>query len=362
MRKAFPLILLLLFVGSLFAFSELRKKVGRDFSGQGINTPSTSPSPTDVPIQKGSERKSLFVPYWSLTQDIPDSYDRLLYFGVTPTTSGIDTEELGYKRIDDFLEKAPASSKKLLVVRMLDNKDNFAIIENKNNRVAVINEALTTVKEKGFDGVVLDLEISAIPFDSVTNNISAFISEFADEAHERKLPFSVAIYGDTFYRLRPFDMKKIGSKADEIMIMAYDMHKARGNPGPNFPLSGKDTYGYDLMTMIGDFSEKVDPKKLTVIFGMFGYDWQVGDNNKATEYGKSLAYIDSKKSFIDDCSFQKCEWQRDDKSREITVSYIDEENKKHIVWFEDPTSVARKEDFLKKRGISSFSFWAHSYF
>lgn len=363
MRKIAPLLILLLAVASLFAFSELRKKVGRDFSGQGgMSAPAVSPSPTDVPIQKVSKRKSLFVPYWSLNQEIPDDYDHLLYFGITPTTTGIDTKELGYKRIEAFIKNAPPSVKKLLVLRMLDNKDNFDIIESKSNRSAVINETIATAKEKGFSGVVLDLEIVAIPFDSVTNNISDFISEFADDAHANDLTFVVATYGDTFYRLRPFDIKKIGSKVDEVMIMAYDLHKSRGNPGPNFPLKGKETYGYDIETMIGDFSEKVDPKKLTVIFGMFGYDWPVDEKNKATGNGKSIAYIDSKKSFIDTCSFQKCEWYRDKQSGEITVSYIDEDNKKRIVWLEDPTSVARKEDFLKKRGISSFSFWAHSYF
>jgi spore germination protein len=210
--------------------------------------------------------------------------------------------------------------------------------------------------------VVLDLEIAAIPFESVTNNISDFIVEFADNAKANDLKFVVATYGDTFYRLRPFDIKKIGSKADEVMIMAYDFHKSRGNPGPNFPLRGKDTFGYDMETMIADFSEKMDPKKLTVIFGMFGYDWPVDDKDKSVGNGKSLAYIDSKKLFIDNCSFQKCEWHRDEQSAEIVVRYVDEKNKKHIVWFEDPTSVARKKDFLKKRGISSFSYWAHSYF
>jgi spore germination protein YaaH len=363
MRRVIFIIILLGILLSLFAFSALRKKVSRDFSQPGKSgPPSISPSPTGMPIREGSERTSLFVPYWSLAEDIPDSYDKVIYFGVTPTTSGINTNELGYKRIDAFLKAAPPSVEKILALRMLDSKVNFEIIESEKNREAVIDETFETAQENGFSGVLLDLEISAIPFESVTKNISTFISEFSDVAKTRDLKFSVAIYGDTFYRVRPFDLKLIGSKADEVMIMAYDLHKARGNPGPNFPLSGKDTFGYDFETMIGDFSEKVSPSKLTVIFGMFGYDWEVNDSDKAAGTGKSLAYIDGKKLFIDTCSFRTCEWYRDEQSGEITVTYIDEDDKKHIVWFEDPTSVARKEDFLKKRGISSYSLWAHSYF
>ena len=364
MRKLlFTLIVVGLIAGLFAAFSVVKKKVSSDFAQKvSPRQLAVSPTPTVYPVREGTERTSLFVPYWSLSEDIPDVYDTYIYFGVTPTTSGIDTEELGYQRIGSFADSAPSGAETLLTLRMLDSKGNFSIIESAKNREAVIDQTLSTAAENGFSGVVLDLEIAAIPFDSVVENISKFVSEFSDEADRRGQKFHIAIYGDTFYRARPFDMKLIGSKADQVMIMAYDMHKARGNPGPNFPLDGKDTFGYDFETMIGDFSEKVDPAKLAVIFGLFGYDWVVNEENKAVGTGKSLAYVDIKTSFIDNCNFRSCEWHRDEQSVEITASYIDEENKKHIVWFEDPTSAKRKEAFLKKRGISSYSFWAHSYF
>lgn len=362
-KKVRKLILVLLLIAIVaLSLSLVRKKVSHDLSqSEAVTLPTEAPSPTSIPIQKGSERTSLFVPYWDV-DNIPDQYNQLIYFGITPTAHGVNTEELGYKKIETFLKNAPPDSQKLLALRMLDSTDNFAIIENAHNRQAVIDQTIQTATGSGFSGVVLDLEISAIPFDSVIKNINTFIGEFADEAKKNDLRFSVAIYGDTFYRLRPFDLKSIGKKADQVMIMAYDFNKARSNPGPNFPLSGKETFGYDFSTMVSDFSEKVPPSKLAVIFGMFGYDWEVDAHDKAVGTGKSLSYVDIKKAFIDSCSYKKCAWHRDEKAGEITVSYIDEHDKKHIVWFEDPLSVKRKEDLLKKSGISFYSFWANGYF
>lgn len=51
---------------------------------------------------------------------------------------------------------------------------------------------------------------------------------------------------------------------------------------------------------------------------------------------------------------------RNDVVTETEVNYIDQNQIYHIVWFEDPES--RKQDFLKERGVSSFTYWAYGYF
>ena len=82
------------------------------------------------------------------------------------------------------------------------------------------------------------------------------------------------------------------------MIMAYDFHKVKGNPGPNFPLNGKETYGYDLQKMTDDFLQFVPPEKLTIIFGLFGYDWVIDDKNNALQSGEALSYLQIKQKFL----------------------------------------------------------------
>jgi spore germination protein YaaH len=49
-------------------------------------------------------------------------------------------------------------------------------------------------------------------------------------------------------------------------------------------------------------------------------------------------------------------------SAETVIHYTDDTGQKHIVWFEDMQSVNTKEQFLRKKGIGNFAFWANSYF
>jgi spore germination protein YaaH len=318
---------------------------------------------TTVPTQFTArpETTSLFVPYWSVNKTLDaSSYNQIIYFGITPTTAGINTKDAGFLRLKTFVLQTTGSST-LLTLRMLDNTINSAVLKDPVKQEKIIKETITIAKEHGFDGVVLDLELSALPFESIIQQINGFTKTFAQTAGQENLSFSMAIYGDTFYRIRPFEVKTLAQHADQIMIMAYDMHKANGNPGPNFPLAGKNKYGYDYATLTDNFLAAVPADKLTVIFGLYGYDWQVDEKNISQSVGKPKSLLEVNQ-LVANCTSLQCQVFRDSLSGETRVTYTDEEQKKHTVWYEDMESVRKKQAYLKSRGITSYSLWAHSYF
>ncbi len=324
-------------------------------SGKSVenNAPDTSQSP---------ERMALFVPYWTLDEDIQTDADRLIYFGVAADEEGIDKSDDGYKNLPDFVSAAGTDTPTLLTIRLIDDDINKKILKDKNAQQAIINESISLAKKYGFEGIVVDFETSALPFDSIIQRISTFSQSFYAAAKKENLYYATTLYGDTFYRSRAYDVKTIAEHADEIMIMAYDFHKSRGNPGPNFPLAGKETYGYDFKTMMQDFLKESKKAKVTVVFGLFGYDWSVDNRGESTAYGKSLSFNLAKKRFLASCEKKACVVKRDPISEETVVSYQDEEGKKHTVWFEDPVSVEKKKAYLDTLGIHSISFWAYSFF
>lgn len=336
--------------------------VARDFSGfiEHGDTPSVTPYPTVKP--GGKERETLFVPYWTLNDGIDKTNNTLIYFGITPTTSGIDTNEVGYQNLSRFMSVSSPSSSKLLALRMLNQDTNFAILESPNAQDQVIADTISTAKDNGFDGIVLDLELKALPFDSLVIQINDFVSRFYREMKENDLTFVVLVYGDTFYRVRPFDVEHIAQNSDEVMIMAYDFHKSGGNPGPNFPKNGSEKYGYDYLELMDDFLGVVPAEKLTVVFGLFGYDWPVDDKNIAVDAAEPLSYFQIQSRYVDSCPGVSCTLKRDELSSETNITYTDSEGLIHSVWFEDLDSVDAKKKLLKERGINSFSFWAYSYY
>lgn len=360
--KRFIIFVLLLLVAIFGASQVLRHKIGQDLS-QPVGEAILSPSPTLVIDKNQVGKSTLFVPYWTVEKgDSFDSqYDQYIYFGVSPDESGIKNDT-GEAHIKDFVANVPAGKGKLLAVELVDSSMNSKILNSASLQKKLITQSIQIAKENGFDGVLVDLEMSAIPFNTLIDQISAFHASYSKAVKAEKLQYAITLYGDTFYRVRPFDVKTIASDADSVMIMSYDFHKSRANPGPNFPLHGEETYGYDLTKMSDDFLRVVPSQKINIVFGLFGYDWAVNNAGKAVDQGKPLTYIQIKKQFLDHCDYKHCEWQRDNTSGETYVTYTDDDDQKHIVWFEDMQSVKAKQAYLKTVGLVKYAYWAYSYF
>lgn len=359
MKRVF-VIVLIFFVGVFILLRVARSIVGHDLS-QPVYEPALTPSPTVVIDRLNQTNTSEFVPSWTVDSISNNSFDQYIYFGISPTRDGIDTDAAG-KALNAFVKEVPQGKQMLLTLQMQNTDVNAAILQNKTLQQKVIFQTVMIAKANGFSGVVLDLEMGGIPFDTLIEEINEFTKALDEQAKAQQLQFAMTLYGDTFYRLRPFDVKTIASHADMVLIMAYDFHKARSNPGPNFPLGGQNRYGYDMGKMADDFLQVVPNKKLAVIFGLFGYDWPVDDHGNATGQGQALTDLQIQNKFLTTCSFKDCQIKRDPVSSETVIQYTDDREQKHIVWFEDMQSVATKQQFLRKKGIGNFSFWANSYF
>ncbi len=358
--KRFLVVVLILLVTVFILLRVVRAKVGHDLAAP-VYQPALTPTPTVIIDRSQKTNTALFVPNWAMNS-ISDGYDQYIYFGVSPTTSGIGSDDQDVKDIDTFFNNVPQGKQTLLTLEMTNSSTNATILQSKTLQQKIISQTLSLAKANGFSGVVLDLEMSSIPFSALIDEINAFTKSFDQQTKAQQLQFDVTLYGDTFYRLRPFDIKSIASNSDMVMIMAYNFHKTRSDPGPNFPISGQAVYGYDMGKMADDFLQAVPNQKLGVIFGLFGYDWPVDAQGSAIGAGQAVTESQIQSKFLDTCAFKDCQIKRDPVSSETEIHYTDDNNQRHIVWFEDMQSVSTKEQFLRKKGIGNFSFWANSYF
>ena len=319
-------------------------------SNKGSNTQVRERANNDYKPYVGEVSSSLFATYWSIVSDTDlNTYDRLIYFGILGNIDGINTNEPGYDNLQSFLSINSEDSEKYLTVRMINTQENLLVLKNKNAMIQIIEQSISIANQYGFSGIVLDLEISVLFGDEVINQISDFSNDFYKKSKENNLNYSIAIYGDLFYRGRPYDLAMLAENSDEIMIMAYDFHKSIGEPGPNFPLYGRDIYGYDMEILLDDFLQYVDPEKITVIFGMYGYDWIVDEQERPIKAAQALTLNQIRSKHLNDCRGERCE-------------FVDNEGRRHVIWFESEESVAKKIEYLKSRGIGNFAYWASGYF
>lgn len=354
MKKILAVILILVILGiGSYAFLSSISPTGNLVDPKNTSAPF---SPRQIVPQE--EKSYLFVPYWTLSSSITGDYDSLIYFGIAAGENGIDRSEAGFKNLAKFTNFSE-SREKLLAVRMVDQDINSKIFEDKNLEKKIIDDSIEIAKENGFDGIVLDFELSAIGFQSVVDEVNNLHEEFYKASKNSDLSFYSAIFGDNYYRARPYDIKFISKNTDKIIIMAYDFHKANGSPGPNFPLDGKEQYGYDFKQMISDFANDAGNEKLVVAFGMYGYDWEVDNSGNSKSKGEAVTLNEAKNKFLNNCS--NCKNLRDTSSAETQVKYSDSDGA-HVVWFEDEESKGKKEDYLKTQGINQTAIWANGYY
>lgn len=336
-------------------------------------------SPTLQPQQnKIIEKKdlptshSVFLPYWSLPDNLekiknPVFDDQLPitnyhYFGIAPNENGIAKNEPGYLNLDKIKKLSESLKVSSLVLRMTNNDLNLKILEDEDLTKKLIDETIQITKNNNFEELILDLEVSALPFENITNSITNFVGRISDKTREENIKLSMTIYADIFYRKRPYDLKILTQKINRLYVMGYDFHKLLGTPGPNFPLNGKEKYGYDLNQAMKDFIDVCPKEKLIFIFGLYGYDWTVDDQNRPIKSAKAFTLKQISKKFLKDPQVKISSIKRDPLSSENEIHYQDDENQRHIVWFEDKESVLKKQEFLKSKGINQFSYWAWGYY
>jgi spore germination protein YaaH len=328
---------------------------------------------TPTPVRRNpvtSVKTAVFVPYWSLSQYLkngvgttPDGKtpSRQFYFAVTTDATGaVDQSDQGYEQVETFA--SAAAGDKILTVRPHDQDAALALLKNSEARKLSIDQTVGLATTMGFQGVALDMEISGLVGDDVPKQITTYTKEFAAFAHEKKVAFTFILYGDVYYRHRPYDVKSIAQASDEVLLMAYDFHKARGEPGPNFPYEGGKKYDYDFVTMTRDILNDAPAEKMSVAFGMYGYDWMVDENKKPIKPAVSIPLHQIKTSYIDTCIASNCVLWHDPLSRESEIDYVDSYNQYHLIWFEDERSIAAKTQFLMQEGVGSIAYWSYGYY
>lgn len=329
-----------------------------------------SPTVSAAPSGTVSTRlQTFFVPYWQLdgrqiqfpsVEFTGDAEHRAVYFGVAVNQDGVQQEEPGYQSLSLFNEKLPEGIAKYVGVRMTNHSQNLDILDNPEAQSRIVEDVVALAANRQFDGIVVDLEFAPTLNGNLPSQINRFIESFQKAAHQKSLKLAMTIYGDTFYRRRPYDIAYLSKIVDEMMIMAYDFHKVSGEPGPNFPLRGRREFGYDMETMTADFAG-VSADKLTVIFGMYGYDWTVDEQKRPVKPATSNTLAQIRNKFLENCAGTNCIRTRHKQAAETEVEFVDGA-KYHSVWFEDLESASQKAAFLRSRGIRSLAFWAYGYF
>lgn len=220
-----------------------------------------------------------------------------------------------------------------------------AILASPELRRRLIDNLVTLVEDKGYDGIDLDWEALKA---ADRERFSSFVEELAAALHAKHRFLSIAVTPKTSepgqWDNQIFaDWDRIGKAVDEFKIMTYSYSGSWSGPGPQVPLAWLDR--------VLSFAEsKVPARKISMGVPFYGFDWHGGAVSTVSAHrGAALA-----------ASYHVA-IGRDPASQEATLSFTDK-GVTHEVFFQDETAIAAKLAQLRARHpqIAGISIWVMS--
>ena len=174
---------------------------------------------------------------------------------------------------------------------------------------------------------------------------NALLNELSADLHGKGLKLYVSVQPHN----EDFNYSVISSAADGVVVMDYDEHFPGGEPGP---IASQDWFVKNLRT-----AEKLVPKqKIICAIGNYGYDWvqrnkegELPAGMKDTNASVQDAWLTARDS-EEDVDF-------DGDALNPHVSYMDEHNVRHDIWFLDAVTALNEMRAAQTAGIQTFALW-----
>ena len=219
------------------------------------------------------------------------------------------------------------------------------ILNNQNVRNTLINNIISVVTAKNYNGVNIDFEYI---YAQDRNNYTNFLRELKSELNKINIPLSVAVapkdreLTGTLYA--GHDYKAIGEIADRVIIMTYEWGYIYGEPQAISPKN--------LVEKVIAYATTLIPSQ-KILMGMpnYAYDWTLPYRpNTAATTLTNLQALELARRYGSNISF-------DNLAQAPYFEYYTTDGTRHIVWFDDARSIDSRLDLVTKYNLAGISIW-----
>jgi cellulose synthase/poly-beta-1,6-N-acetylglucosamine synthase-like glycosyltransferase/peptidoglycan/xylan/chitin deacetylase (PgdA/CDA1 family)/spore germination protein YaaH len=181
-----------------------------------------------------------------------------------------------------------------------------------------------------------------VDFESVPDQSLPLLEAFLDDLRRAMGPGKLLTQAIQDY-LPPAWVKRFADKCDRLILMFYDEHYQKDDPGP---VSGRGWY----TEMVDSFLTVIPPGKAMMGIGAYGYDWNDAGNTPKMEavtvpdVWRSAREHNVLPMFDTDVSNPYLAW-------------TDPDSVDHFIWYLDATSAADEMRIARLRGVTSAAIW-----
>ncbi len=226
------------------------------------------------------------------------------------------------------------------------------ILTDLNVQNTLINNIVNTLEAKNYYGLDIDFEY-IYPEDR--QNYNDFVSRVVNRL--RPLGYTVATslapktssnQPGLLYEAHDYPVH--GALVDHVIIMTYEWGYTYGPPQAVAPLNQVERVIQYAVTVIPN-------EKILMGIPNYGYDWTL------PYVQGSAARSISNNGAIDLASRVKAQIMFDTRAQAPYFNYVDENKKRHVVWFEDARSIQAKLLLVDEYDLGGISIWTlMSYF
>jgi len=311
-----------------------------------------------------------FVPYWNLKKLSPQSLTsltHLAYFtlhlsgdGELYTHVNRREEDPGYTNYKRIIGGTYTFSTPLILTFMpIDQQALDSILSSNNARQKTIETITTLVNQSNAVGVNIDFEPLGDTPPSLRNSFAELIKSLRSALPNKQI--SISLYPSAGVKPRLWDLPALSPFLDYFVVMTYD-YTLPGSEiaGPNSPLRGAGSlFEHDITQNIAQISQLVPSRKILLGLPLYGYEWDTPDSSKyaPTVSRGAVASLERIQQMLDNQTLELI-WDRNSltpygiSSASGTTSQI---------YFENPTSIALKLDFVRSANLGGIAIWALGY-
>lgn len=221
-----------------------------------------------------------------------------------------------------------------------------SVVNNETYRNNLIQNLLTTMEEKGYQGLDIDFEyILAEDRDAFT----AFVWQTAETMRREGYHTSVALAPKTssdqaglLYEGK--DYRALGEAADHVLLMTYEWGYTYGPPMAVAPVN-------QVRRVVEYALTQIPREKIDLGIPNYGYDWPL-----PFERGTTKAATINNVQAVRIAVAQGAEIFFDTVAQSPYFNYV-EDGVEHEVWFEDVRSLQSKFDLIKEYGLRGCGYW-----
>jgi peptidoglycan-N-acetylglucosamine deacetylase len=206
-------------------------------------------------------------------------------------------------------------------------------------RANAVRQLRTAVLQYGLAGTTLDME----NFDaSLQVQVLGFARELHDAMHSigRLSTQAVAVSDDDAY------IRRAAAENDKIFPMLFDEHYGSGDPGP---VSSQRFF----TTQAQRFARLVDPSKLILMIGAYGYDW----NDAEAVVRHQAEAFDFQEAMRAARGPGRPHSALDPVSLNPYMQWTDRDSTDHVLWYLDATTAYNQMKVGRALGVAGHAIW-----